>query len=207
MIEVMMATAILVIGISAMAALGAIMLTRGRQSRYMNVAATLASEKLEDLNRYQMSAPQICIQTGDTSEGMLTGVVPTPGSDTKTITCPSGASASTSYYDLVSIDFLSSADCANPSYGCFSETVYNGPTSQYIPTYHSPDGTIGQGTPTTSIPSNTTFLRTWLIEANPPVGSSGQNTVTGTRRITVLVTNLDGSIQPPVSFQMSLVRQ
>jgi hypothetical protein len=51
-----------------------------------------------------------------------------------------------------------------------------------------------------------TFLRTWLIEANPPLGTSGQ-VMNGTRRITVLVTLTDQSVQPPVTFQMSEVRQ
>ena len=59
LLEIMIATVILIIGLSAMAALAAVMLTRGRQSRYVNVAETLASEKLEDLNRYHMAAPQI----------------------------------------------------------------------------------------------------------------------------------------------------
>ena len=40
-LEVIIATAILIIAVSAMAALAAIMLTRGRQSRYMNVAEAL----------------------------------------------------------------------------------------------------------------------------------------------------------------------
>ena len=72
LIEVMIATTILVIGLSAMAALAAVMLTRGRQSKYINIAETLASEKLEDLNRYDMAAQAICVQTGDIYEGALT---------------------------------------------------------------------------------------------------------------------------------------
>ena len=52
-----------------------------------------------------------------------------------------------------------------------------------------------------------TYVRTWQIEYNPVIGSTGQNRVTGTRRITVLVTNTDNSVKPPVTFQMSLVRQ
>jgi hypothetical protein len=43
------------------------------------------------------------------------------------------------------------------------------------------------------------FQRAWLIENNTPVQ--------GTRRITVLVTLTDQSVKPPVSFQMSMVRQ
>ncbi len=208
LIEILIAMAILVIGVSAMAALAAVMLTRGRQSRYINIAEALASEKLEDLNRYDMAAPQICVQTGDTSEGSLATQL------TSNITCPGAASAaSVSYFDFVSIDFVTSSDCANASNGCFAETVYNGTTAQYLTTYHSPDGVIPGGVgglPVTSstAPTNmTTYVRTWQIEANPLLGASGLNTVSGTRRITVLVTNTDKSVKPPVTFQMSLVRQ
>ena len=38
LLEIIIATVILIIGLSAMAALAAVMLTRGRQSRYVNVA-------------------------------------------------------------------------------------------------------------------------------------------------------------------------
>ena len=208
LIEIMIAMAILIIGVSAMAALAAVMLTRGRQSRYINMAETLASEKLEDLNRYDMAAPQICVQTGDTYEGSLCTQL------TSNITCPgAAASTSVSYFDFVSIDFVTTGDCGNANNGCFAETVYNGTTSQYMTTYHSPDGVIPGGagglpvTSTTAPANMTTFVRTWQIEYNPVIGSTGQNRVTGTRRITVLVTNTDNSVKPPVIFQMSLVRQ
>jgi len=209
LIEVMIATAILVIAVSAMAALAAVMLTQGRQSRYLSVAETLASEKLEDLSRYQIAAPQICVQSGDATEGALTD---SPSAVVSTsITCPNSSTAAEniSYYDFISIDFISSGNCPTASTGCFAETIYNG--SQYVTTYHSPDGTIpggllGMPIQSTTPPANmTTYLRTWMIEANPIVGNSGQNTATGNRRITVRVTNI--TVQPPVSFQLSLVRQ
>ena len=208
LLEVMIATAVLVIAVSAMAALSAVMLTRGRQSRYMNVAAALASEKLDDLNRWSMNAQPICVQTGDTSEGLLTG---DPASAvTKIITCPTAAlgPANINYYDEVSIDFVDSVGCANANNGCFAETVTSvtaGVTTYYT-TYHSPNGTIptnpdGTSTPISSTinPGIMTFLRTWLIEANTPVQ--------GTRRVTVMVTLLDQSVKPGVSYQMSMVRQ
>ncbi len=200
-IEVLIATAILIIAVSAMAALAAIMLTRGRQSRYMNVAEALASEKLEDLNRWNMYAPNICIQTGDTTEGSLTTNV------TSNITCPNGVATGTvSYYDDVSIDFTNGGTCANASFGCFSETVSgtSGGNSGYFTTYHAPTGVIpgnADGTPvfTTTAPTNLVFHRSWLIEANTPV--------TNVRRITVRVTLTDQSVKPGVTTQMSLVRQ
>jgi Tfp pilus assembly protein PilV len=211
LIEVIIATAILFIGVSAMAALAAVMLTRGRQSKYLNVASTLASEKLEDLNRWDRNAQQICVQPGDTSEGSLTTQVTNPS-----ISCTGEAPGSMNYYDQVSIDVASSsssAGCGNGGNGCFAETVASvtaGVTSYYT-TYHAPSGTIpsnpdGTSNPvnTTSVPSNMTFNRYWMIEPGPTVAGT---TLTGTRRITVRVTLSDLSIQPPVSFQMSLVRQ
>jgi hypothetical protein len=42
-----------------------------------------------------------------------------------------------------------------------------------------------------------------VIEANPVVNGV---TITGARRVTVLVTLLDASVYPPVTFQMSTVR-
>jgi prepilin-type N-terminal cleavage/methylation domain-containing protein len=52
----------------------------------------------------------------------------------------------------------------------------------------------------TSPPSSSTetFDRRWLIEQDQPVA--------GVRRITVLVTLLDQTVQPPVTYQMSMVR-
>jgi type II secretory pathway pseudopilin PulG len=205
LIEVMIATAILIIAVSAMAALAAIMLTRGRQSRYMNVAETLASEKLEDLNRWNMNAPAICVQTGDSSEGSLN---PTSVSSYN-ITCPNGSSATVTYFDDVSIDFTAAGgNCGNASNGCYAETVtcITGGVSAYCTIFHSPSGVIpgnpdGSSNPTSSStkPTNLIFHRSWLIEANTPV--------TGARRITVLVTLVDQTVKPGVSMQMSLVRQ
>lgn len=216
LLEVMIATSILVIGLSAMAALAAVMLTRGRQARYISVAETLASEKLEDLNRYDLASQAICLPTGATSEGSLSSSQPSPGTGTATITCPGGTTSQVvSYYDMVSVDFVVGGDCGNAGNGCFAETIYNGNTSVYQTYYHSPDGVIPGGTTTnpgypwqsSTAPGNTTFLRTWMIEANPPVGTSGATTVSATRRVTVLVTLTDQSVKPPVSVQMSVVRQ
>jgi prepilin-type N-terminal cleavage/methylation domain-containing protein len=201
LIEVMIATAILVIGVSAMALLAAVMLTRGRQSKYMNIASTLASEKLEDLNRWNENAQAICVQPGDTSEGSLSTPV------TNNISCTGETPNSINYYDDININFASSSNCGNAGNGCFAETVSSttaGVTTYYT-TYHAPSGVIpgnsDGNTPFTSTisPGAMTFHRTWLIEANTPV--------TGTRRITVLVQLNDQSVKPSVQFQMSLVRQ
>jgi len=219
--------AILVIGVSAMAALSATILTRGRQSKYMSLAGTLASEKLEDLNRWQgtyaydtttsqydidASDPQICVPSPDTQEGSLPPVPMPVGftGTTSTITCNGGAPATVRYYDDVSIDLTNSTDCPNPADGCFAETVSNS-NGQYVTTYHSPDGTIPAGgavapTPSANPPSGSmTFHRNWVIEANPTINGVQVNQM---RRITVMVNLTDYSFyaKNAVTFQMSVVR-
>lgn len=209
LLEVVIAMSILVVGISAMAALSAAMLTKGRQSKYMSLAGTLASEKLEDLNRWQNSTtagvdssdPQICVPSPATSEGSIT--VDT----TTSITCGS-ATESVNYFDNVSIDVTdTAADCNSGSSGCFAETtsVTTSGVTTYYTTYHSPNGTISSPpVQSTVAPSNMTFHRRWIVEANPVIAGS---VATGVRRITVSVTLLDQSVSPGVvDFQMSVVR-
>jgi prepilin-type N-terminal cleavage/methylation domain-containing protein len=230
LLEVIIAMAVLVIGVSSLAALSAVMIGRGRQSKYTALAGTLASEKLEDLSHWNgrfntnsgvdNSDPMICVPTGATSVGSLTQDV------TTTVTCASvdqdqttmGAptTESIAYFDNVSIDVTNATDCPNPADGCFAESysMVNNGTTTYYTTYHSPDGTIpgtaepAPGTPaspvtSTTAPQNLTFHRRWIIELNPTVNGTQVNYV---RRITVLVTCSDPSIQPPASFQMSTVR-
>jgi hypothetical protein len=182
-------------------------LSTTRQSKFMALAAELASEKLEDLSRWDFNDPNVCVQSGDTSEGSITPPPAAPA-PLKSITCPGGATAySVAYYDLVSVDTpIGTTDCSNPTYGCFSEAVYgtDGTTNGYTVTSHSPDGTITVTPPSASPPSiPVTFDRRWLIEASPLVNGV---TITGARRVTVLVTLMDASVYPPVSFQLSLVR-
>jgi Tfp pilus assembly protein PilV len=58
-LEVLFAITILAIGLSAMAALVANSLTGTERARFMALATTLASEKLEDLNRYPNTSPAV----------------------------------------------------------------------------------------------------------------------------------------------------
>jgi Tfp pilus assembly protein PilV len=165
------------------------------RSRYMAEAAQLASEKLEDLNRYPqndenvtvMSGANTCGLTGITCEGSLTqDLAP------QSITTVNGT-FTVSYYDSV---YLSAAN------GTISETYQTagGSNPNYSTLSFSPNGQ-------TPIPSNSstaptggeTFDRRWVIEQDQPVA--------GVRRVTVLVTLMDVTIQPPVTFQMSMVRQ
>ncbi len=216
LLEVVISIAILSVGMSAMAALSASMLTRGRQSKYMSLAGTLASEKLEDLSRWNTppvqaagvdnSDPEICVPNfvAGSTEGSIT-----PGTDAPptSITC-AGVTETVNYSDNVNIDVTNTAsDCSTGSSGCFAETTSTttGGTTTYYTTYHSPNGTISSPPVSSATPpSNMTFHRQWMIEANPTIAGS---VATGVRRITVLVTLLDKSVSPGVvSFQMSLVR-
>lgn len=195
LIEVLVAIVVLTVGVVAVAALSATMLNTSHRSKYMSLAASLASEKLEDLNRWDAQLPQVCVPSSSTAAGSLTSDI------NQTTTCSSGASDSIAYYDDVSVNFSAGGgDCPSVSGGCFAETLssQSGSTISYVTTYHSPDGQIAIGAPTTTPPSNLTFHRRWLIEANTPV--------TGVRRITVRVATTDPTVQPPPVFQMSTVR-
>jgi len=196
LIECMIAIAVLTVGVCAMALLGGTMMSTGQHSKYMSVAATLASEKLEDLNRWNGNYDvAVCVPTGSTTVGSLTTDV------LQTTTCPVGLqSGSVAYYDDVTLTLTNgNGDCPNPSTGCFAETVssVNAGNTQYTTTYHSPDGVIGTAPPSGTAPP-TTFHRRWVIEANQPVN--------GVRRVTVLVTLMDQTIHPGAVFQMSIVR-
>ena len=58
-LEVLVAITVLVIGLSAMAALVAQTLGGTERARYMALSTTLASEKLEDLSRYPTATPPV----------------------------------------------------------------------------------------------------------------------------------------------------
>ena len=195
LMEVMLAIVILTVGLMAASTLATNVMRGGIQSKYMSLAATLASEKLEDLNRFAANDPPVCVPTGGTTVGSLTTNV------LQTTTCPTGTSSSVNYDDDVSISLGNTGgNCPGSTSGCFAETVssLSGGSTVYTTTYHTPDGQVVTPSPSSTPASNTTFHRRWIIEANQPVS--------GTRRVTVLVTLMDQSVQPPVTFQMSMVR-
>jgi hypothetical protein len=178
------------------ALLAARVMTSTKRSKYMSLASSLASEKIEDLNRWQSDNPQLCVPTGSASVGSLTANV------VQTTTCANGASGSVNYYDEVSMSLNGPAGCpGGGTSGCFAETVssLNAGVVNYSTTYHSPNGSITTPALTTVAPAGATFLRRWRVEGNTPVA--------GTRRVTVLVTLNDPTVQPPVNFQMSMVRK
>jgi len=194
LLEVLVAITVLTIGLISVAALATTMLATGKRSKYMALASTLASEKLEDLNHYPPDVVQVCVPTANASVGNIlsdAGIV--------SITCPTGASGTVPYQDDVDISFGGNSDCPNVG-GCFAEQVsslVNG-TTMYTTTYHSPDGVLTTPAATNTTSQTMTFHRRWLIEANTPV--------TGVRRVTVKVTMNNNTVTPPVQFQMSTVR-
>jgi prepilin-type N-terminal cleavage/methylation domain-containing protein len=172
-LEVIIAITVLAIGLSAMAALVASSLSGTERARYMALATTLTSEKLEDLNRWPSVDPHVAAGGSLTSDS--TG-------------------GSLNYYDDI--------DLSNTS-GQVSETIAT--STGYSSVIHKSTGEV--------IPSNNSaapsgsgtvaFHRRWLIESNPTVNGV---TLTGSRRVTVVVTLSNQSVRPAVSFQMSVIR-
>jgi type II secretory pathway pseudopilin PulG len=192
LIETTIAVVVLTVGVIAAAALAGTAVTRARQSKFMTLASTLASDKLDDLNRWDSNLPRVCVPGGAGTAGSLTADV------LQVTTCPTGTSDTVAYYDDVSITLNTGAgDCPNIGTGCFAETISDLRAGAVVATttYHSPDGRIVNAD---GIPGNNrSFHRRWIIEADTPV--------VGVRRITVQVSENDPNLKL-VPFQMSLVR-
>ncbi len=178
LIESMVAIIILTVGLVAMASLMSATMSNTERSRYMSNAAVLASEKLEDLNRYPSSDPSVAVagaSVGDLSSD--------------------ASQAGVNYFDDVELSATG---------GAISETLSGddgaGGTS-YTTTVHQPDGTV-TSTTTTSAPTppanSLRYHRRWVIEKDVPV--------TGVRRVTVLVQLTNPPVTHAVTFQMSMVR-
>jgi prepilin-type N-terminal cleavage/methylation domain-containing protein len=202
LMEVMVALVVLTIGLMSGALLMANVYKSTVRSRYMSLAATFASEKLEDLNSYSLSDPRAHLAGGSIAWSVNAAgqVVPTNvGPVSETV---SGNTFSIDYYDTVTLNNSSTS-----STGALNETyeILSGSTVEYVTQTFTPDGIWHWNTasgypsvPSTTAPTGETFNRQWLIEANTPVA--------GLTRITVLVLLMDGTVQPPVTFQMTTVR-
>jgi hypothetical protein len=100
------------------------------------------------------------------------------------------------YYDVVYF---------SPSQGFIEEAITSldgGGNPQYTTITQTANGSITpvtSSTPPGFVSGAFAFERQWIIELNQPVA--------GVRRVTVRVTLLNQSVQPPVTFQMSTVRQ
>jgi Tfp pilus assembly protein PilV len=169
--EVCVSIAVLTIGLVAAASMFGKVWGSTAYSEYMIEASTLVSEKLEDLNQFPNTDPNVAAG-GSLSADTTTGGI--------------------AYYDEV---YLSA------STGAVTETQVIGGTPYTIT--HQANGSIGTTTTAPVTTSTIQFERRWVIESNPTVNGV---TMTGMLRITALVTVINSSIQPPVHFQMSIVR-
>jgi Tfp pilus assembly protein PilV len=176
-VETLVAMFIMAMGMLGVAALMSQMSGTSVQSRYMSTEALLASEKIEDLNRFGVNDTTIA------AGGSLT-------------------TDAAGYSDKIQVsagqDASASGDIVETSTGIDPATS----AANYTITQHSPSGTATSvtvvGTPPAATSDMVVFDRRWLIEANTPV--------TGVRRITVLVTLTTAVKGQQATFQMSTVR-
>jgi prepilin-type N-terminal cleavage/methylation domain-containing protein len=192
LIELAISIAILTVGLVGVASMFGRIWGSTSYSEYMIQASTLASEKLEDLNRYPTGDPDVVVTAGNTTAGSLTA-------NTDASVTSNGVTDTVDYFDEVFMD---------PSAGSIAETIATGtsPNYTYTTTTHNPNGTITTATATSLTAATTNaiqFQRRWLIEMSPTIGTT---VMTGMRRITVLVAVQNPSVQPPVQFQLSVVR-
>ena len=123
---------------------------------------------------------------------------------------PSTCAAGDTYCDQVTVSETSGADYITQTQIVF-DPVTN--TSKPVTTtiVHTSAGCVDTpancGVPT-PIANGSTFTRRWQITSNPVITDANGNpsTVTGARRITVLVSLANNVSKQPVSFQMSMVR-
>lgn len=144
LIETLVAIVILTVGLLAMAALMSKMTGNSAQSRYMSGASILATEKLEELNRYPASDPMVTV-TG-ASAGSLTSDV---------------SLGSINYFDDVQLSATG---------GAISDTTSDS-TGTYTTILHQPDGTItstSSATPPPPLAGSLLYHRRWTIESNSP---------------------------------------
>jgi type IV pilus modification protein PilV len=191
LVEGTIAIVVLTIGLVSMAMLITKTLSATTESKYMSLASMLASEKLEDLDRWNKNDPHVAISAGNTTAGDLTA-------DSGPVSLTVGAvTDNVVYYDQVSL---------GPDQGTYSEVV-SGLAADGTPNYTTTSFAPSGGKPTlvtkATAPGTLSFKRRWKIEQDPKVNGTK---VTGVRRITVLVLSQDPGVKPPVTFQMSLVR-
>lgn len=152
-IEVAVAAFILIVGIVGVAGVIGSTLGNTERSEYMTQAATLATEKLEDLNRYPSTDANVSVPNG-ISVGSL--AADTPG-----------------YYDEVYF---------SPTAGALVETTtsLSGGALQYSTTTYTPDGHMSAPVITAAAPNatgSTVFDRRWIIEQDQPVAGIRRITV------------------------------
>lgn len=183
LLEVVVSIGILAVGLLGVASLVTTTMKTGTNSRYLNMANILASEKLDSLNKWPNGDPNVA------AGGSLTG--------------PSVCAAGDDYCDQVTMTEATGADYETQT------QIVNG-TSLTTTIVHTSAGCVDSPT-NCGVPNPTgtgsTFTRRWLITSPFTVTSAGGTTtsVKSAERITVVVTN-DDIVQNPVTFQLSMVR-
>ena len=159
LLEVLIAMVVMTVGVVSLAGVLCKMGVGTDQARYASTAALLASDKLEDLNRYPSGDVAITVSSGSTAGSL--------SSDTA------------GYYDDVLLSTgsgsVSEISSSVGSGGTIYTTIAQTPTGE-PPPYPLPQSS----TPPTITGDTLQFHRRWLIEANTPLN--------GVNRFTVLVT-------------------
>jgi prepilin-type N-terminal cleavage/methylation domain-containing protein len=140
LMEVLIAMFILTVGLMAMASLMAQSLSGTDTARYLGLATTLVSEKLEDLNRWPPVDPHVVAGGSLTSDN---------------------AAGSLNYFDDVDLSNTNgyvSETISNTS-GTYSNVIHN--ATGYVNTAATTVAPAGSGI--------LAFHRRWLIEADPTV--------------------------------------
>ncbi|MGH9573308.1 MAG: type IV pilus modification PilV family protein [Candidatus Acidiferrales bacterium] len=191
LIEVLVSIVILSIGLLGVALMISSTIVSGTRAKFMSMANVLASEKLDSLNKWPSSGttnttcdPNIC------AGGSLTG--------------PENCAAGDIYCDQITVNEASGVD-----YETQTQTTGTPPVTTTTTIVHTSSGCID--TPTNCGVADpvggSTFTRRWLITTDPSVTTNGaSSTITGVRRITVVVTLNNPPANQPVAFQMSTVR-
>lgn len=232
LLEVLVSIAVLSIGLLAASLLMSTTFKSSVRSRYVAEAAQLASEKLEDLGRYpaQISndivypdahifvpSGQTCQITSSTTGSSCVGSISPALTCASQGNCTFNAISSTYSPLTITADETGAGGTLANSAGtvAYSDAVYlsatngvvtetyqtaSGSTPNYATLTFSPNGQTPTITNSSSAPSagGETFDRRWVIEQDQPVA--------GVRRITVLVTLMDQTVQPPLTYQMTMVR-
>jgi len=216
LMEVMVALVVLTIGLMSIAVLMATVYKQAVRSRYASLAAMLASEKLEDLCSFGQNDMRAHLAGGTLTSNPTTAA---------TVDAPVSASWNTTsyvtvtYYDTVTLSNTGGA-AGGSTTGAMNESFEildssTPPKTYYVTQTFTPDGILHwysttpftgvdglphyyPSYPSTTAPTGETYLRTWQIQSNTPVA--------GLTTITVLVSLIDTTMNPPVSFQMSTVR-
>ncbi|HET8825168.1 MAG TPA: prepilin-type N-terminal cleavage/methylation domain-containing protein [Terriglobales bacterium] len=190
LIEVLISMAVLTVGLIGMAAMVCSTMVFGANAKYMNMANVLASEKLDNLNKWPSTDPNVA------AGGALAG--------------PSTCAAGDTYCDQVTVSETSGADYITQTQIVFDPvTNTSNPVTTTI--VHTSAGCVDTpancGVPNPN-GAGSTFIRRWQVTTNPVITDAAGNpaTVTGARRITVVVSLVNNVSKQPVSFQISMVR-